>query len=76
MNRDKPTVDRAIRVPDVLRLACSKLEDQEKPSVATEHLGALVLVRVPSEVELEAVSGLSGFSIPGEDSRGRGTRGL
>lgn len=50
INGDDPTVNRAVRIPDMLGLACSKLEDQEKLAVPAENLGAFVLIRVPSEL--------------------------
>jgi hypothetical protein len=49
INGDDPAVNRAVRIPDMVGLAYSKLEDQEKLAVPAENLGTFVLVRVPGE---------------------------
>lgn len=46
---DHLTVNRAVGIPDMLRFACSKLENQKEFAVPAEHLGAFVLVRVSTK---------------------------
>lgn len=52
MNGGDPTVDRAVRIPDMLGLTCSKLEDQERLAVPAENMGTFVLIRVPGELQI------------------------